>query len=694
MHEDGPVAAGRAILGPMRTCSRSSSHRRFALAALVVLGTAAPALAADTLTVSDPIADRPTVTTLGVQLPIAGDDNFNASVTVRYRAGAGAWSTALPLLRVHPETVQSHVPPAQFAGSVFDLLPATSYEIELHAVDPDGGDFVKSITATTRAVPGDPPSPHVVNVTTTAALQTALDAAVAGDVIVLADGTYGPYVNISRGGAAGNPVVVRGATQGGVVLDGGNCTPCNVVEVYGAGWVHLENLTIANAQRAVRVQTAGTQGNVFRRLHVKNVVLGIGTKADANDYYVADNILEGRLTWPNVYATDGGVHANDDGINLAGSGNVIAFNRLSGFGDAMKTEQSAVRANDFYGNDVLFTYDNGVELDNAAGNVRAFRNRFTNTYATTSFQPIYGGPAYLFRNVIVNVADEPFKLHALGGDSETSGGYIVHNTVVKSGSSLQVSTPAASHNFVIENNLFVANPGDGYAVRWDQPVVAPTMALDYNGYFPDGKFELGYSNVGLDKTYDSFAAVVAAGRFEAHGLLVGASNFAGGLATPSAFAPLLPPADVALAATSAAIDRARAMPNLNDAHVGAAADIGALEYGCAAPSYGPRPIGVDERTPAASCGATIDADGGTEPPGLDGGEGDGAMDPAGDGGAVTPERGGCACRYGGGATSPGTGACVLACAIAWALRRRARVTSWRAACPTPRSPRRPAARTR
>src|SRR5262249_38764741 len=158
--------------------------------------------------------------------------------------------------------------------------PGTSYDLELHATDPDGGDFVKTITGKTLAVPGDPPSPHVVNVTDTASLQSAINASKPGDVIVLANGNYGPYVNVTAAGAAGNPIVIRGASQSGVVVDGGGCTGCNVLEFYGTGYVHLENLTIQNASRTIRVQTTGTTGNVFRYLHIKNVTLGITTNGN------------------------------------------------------------------------------------------------------------------------------------------------------------------------------------------------------------------------------------------------------------------------------------------------------------------------------------------------------------------------------------------------------------------------------
>jgi len=602
-----------------------------------------------------------------VQMLISGDDNFNAAVTVRYKKSSDTtFKTGMPLFRVHPEQVQTSAPPPQFAGSIFDLQPNTSYDIELHAIDPDGGDFVKTITGKTLPVPGDPANPHVVNVTDQTTLQAAVTAAQPGDVIVLANGTYGPYLNVSASGAPGNPIVIRGASQAGVILDGGGCDPCNVIEYYNTGNVHLENLTIQNASRAIRVQSSGTSNDVFRYLLIKNVTLGITTNADANGYYVADNLLEGRLVWPQVYRDDQGAHANDDGINIRGSGNVIAYNRISGFGDAMKTEQDLVRANDFYGNDVLWTYDNGLELDGSSGNTRAFRNRWMNGYAPTSFQPIFGGPAYLFRNVIVNVADEPFKLHALGGVSSPSGGLILHNTVVKAGSNLQLSTADVAGNFLFEDNLFVANPSDNYSVRWDTPVVDPTTLLDYDGYYPDGLFEFGYSNTGTNKTYSNFAAVQASGRFEQHGLLVGASSFASGLQAPSQYQPLLPPADVTLASVSPPIDRGVVIPNVNDGYRGAAPDLGAYELGCPVPSYGPRPPGVDESNTSFDCAGGATGDGGAASDG--GASGDGGS--SGDGGAGNPgSNGGCGCTTASARASLAPFA-ALALALGLALRRR------------------------
>jgi len=411
--------------------------------------------------------DRPTLIALGVQWLVRGDDNHNAVVTVRYRPLAGGeWREGLPLYRVRPEVVKDRVIAPQFAGSIFDLRPATTYEIELHASDPDGGvDETRVIVATTRAVPSDPATPRNVPVATAAEFQAALDNAQPGDVIHLADGVYaGPFV-LEAGGTAENPIVIRGTTRDGTILDGQGCN-CNVFEAYGS-FTHVEQLTLRNANRALRFQTAGAEANVVRRVRSYDTRLGFAAREDQVDFYLCDNELQGPLVWPHVYFDDGGLYSNVDGILIQGSGHVVCHNQLAGFGDALKTEQAGARAIDFYGNEVLSAYDNGVELDYGEGNVRCWRNRFTNNFVPISFQPIHGGPAYAFRNVAVNTAHEQLKFHGIGSGTGPSGVLVYHNTFVSPASALLLSTSAASHYFDIANNLFVgpAVPS-GRVVDW------------------------------------------------------------------------------------------------------------------------------------------------------------------------------------------------------------------------------------
>jgi hypothetical protein len=618
------------------------------LVGVAVAAWSAHALADDVLHVGQSQLDPPTLLALGVQLQITGDDNFNASVSVRYReAGAGSWRDAMPLMRVHPEDVTGLTVPPQFAGSIFGLRPATAYEIELHATDSDGNvDQVLSLSGTTRAVPADPKTPNVVQVTDTASLQSALGSAKAGDVITLAAGTYAGSFSIDASGTADNPIVIRGVDRDTVILDGQGCDPCNVLEVYGS-FVHVEKLTIAHASRGLRFQGQGAEANVVRRVKIQDVVLGIGSKDDQKNFYICDNELQGRLSWPAVYKDDGGAHANDDGINMAGNGHVVCHNRLTGFGDAMKIEQDGAVAVDFYGNEVLSAYDNGVELDASQRNARCFSNRFTNTYATISFQPIFGGPAYAIRNVVVNVADEQMKFHALGTTppEEPSGMIVLHNTFVSPSHALWMQTDATSHHFVIANNIFLgpASPENGRTVDWTGGM--EDGRWDYDGFFPDGVFAMH-----LGATYEKFAnfAAVQAGGWMPHGLLLDQATFANGLAAPATYTAALQPQDATLAAGSKALDKGAVYANVNDGYQGSAPDLGALELGCAVPIYGVRPEGTDESNQVWGC--TPGSGGAAGAGGSGAGGGTSGAGGASAGGAGTAGKGGTA-----GAGASGTG---------------------------------------
>lgn len=627
------------------------------LVVLVAMAVATTAHADDVLHPGTPELDPPTLTALGIGLPIAGDDNFTGRVAVRYRVeGTTTWHDGPPLMHVHAEAVTGFTVAPQFAGSIFDLRPDTAYEIELHATDADGGvDSVLMLSARTRAMPAlEPAHPRVVAVSSASALTAALSAAQPGDVITLAPGTYTGSFSSSQSGTAADPIVIRGESQGGVILDGAGCTGCNILEIYGS-FVHVESLTIQNGIRALRFQSDAAEGNVVRRVHIRDVTLGIGSHPSQRDFYIADNILEGRLTWPCTYISDDpacnaggthGLHANDDGIRVEGTGHVIAHNRISGFGDAMKVEQDGARSVDFIGNDVLWTYDNAVELDGSSRNTRALRNRFTNTYATLSFQPIFGGPAYAIRNVLVNVKDEQFKLHSRGG-TPTVGAVILHNTVVRATRALQCSAAEAPLDFIVANNVFIgpATVADGHPVRWDVPGVT-TATSDYNGYYPDGQFEFGYGASGM--TFGSFAALAADGRWEMHGVLVSASTLMGDLVGPADDSVTLAPVTPTLAVGSPAIDRGMPLPGISDE---AAPDLGALEAGCAAPTYGPRPAGVDESNEKIGCAS------GNGETGDDAGTGDGGND-------MKPTSGGCCDASGNGSTS------LLVIVVALVLRRR------------------------
>ncbi len=556
------------------------------------------------LEVGDARLDRPTLTALGVQLLFEGDSDQNASVGMRFReAGASSWRDAQPLHRVRPRLVRGLDVDLQFAGSIFDLRPDTTYEIELRPVDPDGPALpVVTLSGTTRPVPpSDPEHPRLVAVSDAGTLRAALATARPGDVISLAEGTYKGNFAIHESGTETNPIVIRGESRDGVILDGLSCPRrCDVIEIYGS-YVHLERMTLQNADHAIDYPITGVIGNVVRRVHTRNTRMGILARAGQFDSYICDNVLEGRLRWPQVNRDDGGAHGDDDGIQVHGAGHVVCHNELSGFGDALKIRGNGARAIDFYGNEVLFSYDNGLELDGSAGNTRALRNRFTNNFMPLSFQPIYGGPAYAIRNVAVNIVRNQFKFHGLATRPPRypSGMILWHNSFVSSEMhAIFMATPATSLFFTLQNNIFMGprRPRRGRTVSWEAPINSAT--IDYNGYFPDGDF-VWYLITGR-VFYSDFADMQADG-MELNGVLLDADTLASGLIGLRDYREKLEPQDVTLATGSGAIDRAAVLANINDDFVGAAPDLGALELGCSLPIYGVRPEGVDETNQSHAC---------------------------------------------------------------------------------------------
>jgi hypothetical protein len=594
---------------------------RLMFSLLVLLLGARTAIAQNALAISEVRTDRATLHTVGIQVLISGDANHNARIDARVRiAGESIYRDAPTLFRVRPETVTTRTVPEQFAGTIFDLAPGTAYEIELVAMDPDGGSETRPLMAMTRAWPRDPTTPRAIAAANETELRDALQNALAGDVITIADGTYTGTFTLDASGMASAPIVLRGASRDGVIFDGQNCATCNVIEIYGSH-VHVERLTIRSGFRALRFLGA-TAGNAVVGVKIEDVVHGISSAPGQADFTICDNIVHGRLQWPLIYSDDNGDHADDQGIRVDGSGHVVCHNDIAGFGDPMINFAEGARAYDFYGNDIHEIYADGTELDRAEGNVRLWGNRFTNVYTAISMQPIYGGPAYVLRNVALNVADEQVKLKSVGGTVEPSGALIFHNTFISPVHALNLQTDITQHNFVIANNLFVG-PTSPNARNVDWTAAIDNGVFDANGYFPDAGYWFG--TVGTARLFATLAEAQAA-NIERNGRVLTAPMFADALSPPATYMTEVSRADFALAATSNAVDAAQPLAGINSRHLDTAGDLGARERGCPAPHYGPRPAGSELITNSVNCGADdpvfgddAGVDPGTNPPAKDGG---------------------------------------------------------------------------
>ena len=539
---------------------------------------------ASPISVAAVIVDPPTVCCIGLSLPIiSGDTNYNAQVDVSFRRlGTSNWTPALPLLRVRPETLGNEDPPEnfglprpgeQFAGSIFGLDAGTSYEVRLTITDPDGGSGQQSVSVMTQRLPVDSPSKmRQVQVSTTFDLNNAVANAEPGDVIELASGNYGGPVRVSRSGTRDDPIIIRGVDRDSVVIDGGGTT--FGIEITGA-YVYFEDMSVTNAEWGALA--SNTTGAVIRNVFFSNINKGIYAKSGANrDFYICDNVLEGNgAVWPDVSKATWGL----EGITITGQGHTVCYNRLSGFGDSLGLSNETDIPNlaiDFFGNEILWGGDDGIELDFSHRNVRAFRNRITNSGMGVSTQPAWGGPVYIMRNVIVNTAHSPYKLN-----NDPSGILIFHNTSIRTVGAGNFQGSAWPQFGGVVANLSLVN---NISIGVSGPNVTSDIVLgeiDYNGWFPDGQFTFFNS-------WADFQTMQQNSAFEANGRILTSAIFQDAIQLGQDYTSLVLPVDVTLNSTSNALDIGRVLPNINDDFFGSGVDIGARERGAPAPVYGPR----------------------------------------------------------------------------------------------------------
>ena len=427
------------------------------------------------------------------------------------------------------------------------------------------------------------------------------------------DGTY--YLTAS--GTADRPIVIKAAGDGEVVFDGdGNDTLFNLE---AANYTYFDGITIRNTNVGFLLgikDIIGADGFTLINSRATNVGRVVRDDwAKSKDYYIANNVFLGRhdpqaiTSWigPNVWGKYPGFPAllkDEYAVKVYGQGHVVAHNYIANFHDAIDHatfgNPSPVPGEygasvDFYGNDMFNITDNCIELDGGVHNMRAFDNRCVNTAQLAySTQPIFGGPAYIFRNIAYNnTTAGGLKLL-----DNPSGVLVYNNTFIGAAGALG---PASNLHF--RNNLIV---GDG----WKKPIFqvktfTPYSSSDYNGVGPNavaGSFAwdgppFDSANGGrVRKGYDTLADYQKGSGQDAHSITVGLNAFVNVKPTDennprTLYAPET--LDFRLRSGSAAIDRGTELPTITDGFRGKAPDLGAYEFGSAPPHYGPEvwPVG-------------------------------------------------------------------------------------------------------
>jgi hypothetical protein len=367
---------------------------RIVITLILLLGTAAFCFGADKTTAKDFVTEPPTLLSLGFEWHIDGDDNRNATVAVFYRKkGEPAWKEGLPLLRIGNERINEnslhYIVPNGFAGSIFDLEPATEYECRFVMSDPDGveGKTENVVTVRTRLEPKPASSGHVYHVypqgyngkkeePSFTGLMGAYYTGSAGsdyfnsypprvepgDTILVHAGLYkddryrygaglgtvssGTYF-LTVSGTPEKPIVIKAAGDGDAIFDGDGAY--NLFNVMAANYNYFEGLTVRNTDLAFwggQKGITGSTGLTIKRCRFENVGRAIYTDwSGSKDYYITDNVMIGRFnpnylmgftgrTWQNLPEFNPKL-VSEYAVKVYGSGHVVAYNYIANFHDGV-----------------------------------------------------------------------------------------------------------------------------------------------------------------------------------------------------------------------------------------------------------------------------------------------------------------------------------------------------------------------
>jgi hypothetical protein len=530
-----------------------------------------------------------TTQSIGLVWAVTGDTDHDASAAVEYRqTGVASWSTAMNLVRVDSSETNS------LAGSILFLTPGTSYEVRVTLTDPDGATTSRTINATTAPAPQRPTPLRTLHVvpgngggTGSAAdpyrgLAAAWAHAQPGDELLLHGGSYGGIDdNDGRSGTASQPIVVRAAGDGEVVL--------SYLQLFLRSHLWFEGLTFRHDGSSDTgfysslLNPGYDMGFQPMQATITNIVLmsnrfegfkhSIRLGPRTNRWFIADNTLIGDKQ----LGATGTARLDGEGIELGhGSNHEVAFNSITLHADGISFPEENC---DIYGNDIFNVTDDGIELDGGQANTRVWQNRIHNASNNgIAFQPQAGAPWYIVRNQIVNAQESIFKLRDADRFVAAHNTFVNWGWVIDHWSHLLFNGITRNNLWISVNNGPIWNRADG-GMSW-------RTDFDYDG------FDWGSNGQPFDvngRKYSSLDALRNATGQEAHGIRINARTCLETFDVPGP-PPLtsVPPQLMTLRSTCNAVDAGVVLPNLSDGYTGAAPDLGAYERGALPPHYGPR----------------------------------------------------------------------------------------------------------
>jgi len=374
-------------------------------------------------------------------------------------------------------------------------------------------------------------------------LQRAANLVRAGDQVIVRPGHYAGF-NLTTSGTATNPIVF--SADPGVIVDAPNPVRTqDGINLEGASWIVIEGFTVIGMPRTGIRSVTNAHVTIRRNVGDANGRWGILT-GFSDDLLIEDNVMSRSAAEHGIYVGNSGDRPVIRRNHVWGnSGNGIHMNGdLSQGGDGIITG-AVVEANVIHGNGR--TGGSGINGDGVQG------SRIVN-------------------NILYDNHASGISLYQIDGGAPARNNFVAHNTIVQAADGRWAINiqDASTGNRVVNNILVTLHTFRGaIAVSEDS---RPGFVSDYNAVTPRFTLDGGDSVLSLDAWRQTTGQ-------DLH-------SFA---STPAALFADPVAGDYHLRADAPARDAARAPTDVttdfdgSPRPVGSAADIGADEYGSAAP---------------------------------------------------------------------------------------------------------------
>lgn len=512
---------------------------------------------------------------IGIEWPITGDNNHNASCLVKYKIkNESKWKEALPLYRIDFNEKN------MMAGSIMFLEPASIYTIELTLTDIDGGASTQTVEISTRNIPQIPSKGNTYFVAPGSGggtgsstdpflgIEEAQKIAIPGDIFLLSTGNYASdsdngKIQFTTSGESDNYIVWKAAEGANPVLSGARIN-CN--------YIWLEGVTITNQEHGILVGSNTPIGITITKNYFKGCYNSIYLNHGGENWYITDNVIEGSI--PDFTTGEFG----GEGVELWHSdGCVVAFNKIYNTADGISYPGKNC---DIFRNEIYNVSDDGIELDYGYENNRVWENRITNANNNgISFQPMNGSPMYVIRNQVYVHGESALKLR-----DAVDRALIAHNTfvcwsgVIASGSNLLVGLHSNNNLWISLTDRYVWEDGNSSTTAdW-------RTNLNYDGFDWNNNslgFKWSGERLATLEDFQTFSGLETNGIHVKKEEIFENYNFAD-VPQPTSLQYLT------LKEKCNAIDSGIILPGINDQYSGTAPDLGAFEYGVKLPVYGPR----------------------------------------------------------------------------------------------------------